>query len=121
LYRNKALVVDVQKFSKVVDLVERQALEFVDCQLKASQINFGSLLRIEERNVLLNIYFHGIALLLERDQALFSFCFVVFVLELSIHHLEELCAAYLLMVKAVQQKVFDQLYLGMLQDDLTFR
>jgi len=26
LYRNKALVVDVQKFSKVVDLIKRQAL-----------------------------------------------------------------------------------------------
>jgi len=71
--------------------------------------------------VLLNIYFHGIALLLEGDQALFGFCLVVFVLELSIHHLEELCAGYLLMFKAVQQKVLDQLYLGTFQDDLTFR
>jgi hypothetical protein len=71
--------------------------------------------------VLLNIYFHGIALLLEGDQALFGFCLVVYVLELGTRQLKELCAGYLRMVETVQQKVLDQLYLSKLQDDLTFR
>jgi len=71
--------------------------------------------------VLLNIYFHCIALLLNGDQAFFGFCLVVFVLKLGTHQLEELCAGYLLMVKAVQQKVLDQLYFGTFQGDLTFR